>query len=120
MVSLVFTGQHDDPLGALGGTVERDGLQREVGKGNALAVDHAPVAVLTAQRGAITRLFLGAGQGPDLEGFGLHPGLGPLADGDGVNEPVRFPVALEIFLTASRSACFHDTALSQLFIPLTS
>ena len=32
----------------------------------------------------------------------------------------RFPVALEKFLTISRSGCFHDTGLSHLFIPLTS
>jgi hypothetical protein len=36
-----------------------------------------------------------------------------------VRQP-RFPVPLEKFLTVSQSACFHDTALSHLFIPLTS
>jgi len=34
--------------------------------------------------------------------------------------PRRFPVPLEKFLTISQSVCFHDTALSHLFIPLTS
>jgi hypothetical protein len=34
--------------------------------------------------------------------------------------PMRFPVPLEKFLTVSQSACFHDTVLSHLCIPLTS
>ena len=35
-------------------------------------------------------------------------------------DALRFLVPLEKFLTVSQSACFHDTALSHLFISLTS
>jgi hypothetical protein len=51
---------------------------------------------------------------------GRHKGNLAIPEARGRRNHSRFPVALEKFLTISRSVCFHDTGLSHLFIPLTS
>jgi len=52
----------------------------------------------------------------------FRPPLGRVVDVDfrRHDRRIRFLVPLEKFLTVSQSACFHDAALSHLFIPLTS
>jgi hypothetical protein len=50
----------------------------------------------------------------------LHSPTALAAENLFLRKQLCFPVPLEKFLTVSQSACFHDAALSHLFIPLTS